>query len=331
MSNTKSNPSILSAPNHKTRTNGSYDDTTKWSSPTGASLAVYIKRAKSKPIAAVHVNHGLADHAGRYARFAEHLSAAGFHVYAQDHRGHGATRAQDTQQGVFADGNGWEAVLEDIAFVNGEIRRLYPGLPIIEFGHSMGAMLVYNLILRRPGICDAAAIWKAAMSKSAAAPVLNFILGAERLLCGRAAPSMMTKLTFGSFNGKFKPNQTSADWLTKDVAEALAYENDPDCGWPASVSMWRELSKGIAYGASDKGLEALPKDLPIYLLGGDADPSVMNGKGVMDLSKRIKSAGLSKVKTELREGGRHEALNEPEPERNAVMDGFVEWAKSAIQ
>ena len=54
----------------------------------------------------VQINHGLAEHAARYARFADFLAARGFHVYAHDHRGHGATKAPDAPLGRFAD-DGW--------------------------------------------------------------------------------------------------------------------------------------------------------------------------------------------------------------------------------
>ena len=43
------------------------------------------------PRAVVHVMHGLAEHALRYARLAARLNAAGYVVYADDHRGHGQT------------------------------------------------------------------------------------------------------------------------------------------------------------------------------------------------------------------------------------------------
>ncbi len=67
----------------------------KLGSPTGALINLYVKPAKASSRAVVQVNHGLAEHALRYARFADFLAERGFHVYAHDHRGHGFTTAPD--------------------------------------------------------------------------------------------------------------------------------------------------------------------------------------------------------------------------------------------
>ena len=70
-------------------------------SPTGATLQLYRAVPPGRQKAAIHINHGMAEHAARYQRFAEALYDRGYAVFAQDHRGHGATTAPDAQQGSF--------------------------------------------------------------------------------------------------------------------------------------------------------------------------------------------------------------------------------------
>ncbi len=317
--------------NEPTRLNGTYTEIYNWQSTTDASLCVYYKKAKGKnPKGVIQINHGLAEHGGRYARFAQALSGAGYHVYVHDHRGHGATMAPNASQGVFALENGSGKVLQDVKFVVRKIRSTHPDLPLIMFGHSMGAMIAYNYLLRWPEDIDACAVWNAAMSKGGANGLLKFILGLEGRFKKPDASSMINKLTFESFNKKFKPNQTDCDWLSKDIDECREYDDDPDCGWAASVSMWKDLLAWILRGASDTGLENVPKDMPIYLLGGDADPSTLNAKATLDMQARMQAAGLN-VKTTIRKDGRHEALNEPEAERKAVTTEFLEWVSSIQQ
>lgn len=63
-----------------------FDKQTTLASPTGATLNLYVKHASGTPRAVVQINHGLAEHAARYARFADYLAPRGFHVYVHDHR-----------------------------------------------------------------------------------------------------------------------------------------------------------------------------------------------------------------------------------------------------
>ncbi len=41
----------------------------------------------------VIIVHGISEHSGRYEHVARHLTQAGYHVYALDHRGHGQSDA----------------------------------------------------------------------------------------------------------------------------------------------------------------------------------------------------------------------------------------------
>ncbi len=71
----------------------------------GASIHVHRWLPDGQARAVVQIAHGMAEHAARYARFAEALTGAGFAVYADDHRGHGKT-CSEADVGHFADRNG---------------------------------------------------------------------------------------------------------------------------------------------------------------------------------------------------------------------------------
>ncbi|TGV30101.1 alpha/beta hydrolase, partial [Mesorhizobium sp. M8A.F.Ca.ET.142.01.1.1] len=93
------------------------------------------------------------------ARFADFLSGRGFHVYAHDHRGHGATKAADAPLGKFADSDGIAKVIADVDAVHDLIAKEHPGLPVMAFGHSLGASIALNFVLRHSQRIHAAAIW----------------------------------------------------------------------------------------------------------------------------------------------------------------------------
>ncbi|MEO6469515.1 MAG: alpha/beta hydrolase, partial [Acidimicrobiia bacterium] len=51
----------------------------------------WLAEDAQNPKAVLHIVHGLGEHSARYHRLAQSLNAAGYHVYADDHRGHGLT------------------------------------------------------------------------------------------------------------------------------------------------------------------------------------------------------------------------------------------------
>ena len=55
----------------------------------GQSLLARRWLPEAPPRAIVQIAHGLTEHSARYARLAATLNAAGYAVYANDHRGHG--------------------------------------------------------------------------------------------------------------------------------------------------------------------------------------------------------------------------------------------------
>jgi alpha-beta hydrolase superfamily lysophospholipase len=65
--------------------------TFSYTSADGAQIAAYRWDPAGAPRAAVQVTHGMGEHARRYEHVARALNEAGFVVYAQDHRGHGAS------------------------------------------------------------------------------------------------------------------------------------------------------------------------------------------------------------------------------------------------
>jgi alpha-beta hydrolase superfamily lysophospholipase len=293
-------------------------------SPTGAKLAVYTQDAKGTPRGIVHINHGLAEHAGRYAPFAEFLSGRGYHVTAHDHRGHGATTAEDGAPRRFANADGWDKVMGDVVAVEESAKQSWPGLPLVVFGHSMGAVVAFNHVLRQPESIAAAAIWNGNMALGGAAGLMKFILWLEALSGGEFTPSLtLENMTFKAWNKKFPEGRTDADWLSRDTDEVDKYANDPVCGWPSSVSLWRDFIKGVQFAEDDANLAGVRHDLPLHLLGGSKDPATNGGKAVRHLFKRLKKARFTDVELHVLKGFRHETLNEIG--REAQMTAFANW------
>ena len=297
-------------------------------SPTGASLQVYERMPNAKPRAVVHILHGMAEHAGRYERFADRLHATGYAAMAHDHRGHGATVAPDTSLGHFGAGSEaaalWDLVVADTLAVNAHIRDRFDRTPIVVFGHSMGAIAALSYAIAHSGTAEGVAVWNVEIARSATSRAFRALLRAERMFKGSDVPSAFAeKLTFDAWNREFAPNRTGFDWLSRDEDEVDAYVADPLCGFPVTIGTWLAILAGVRFCADDVNLEGLPRDKHVHLLAGNADPCARHGSAMEALAGRMEALKVRDVTLTILDGARHEALNEID--RDETMDAFVAW------
>lgn len=300
---------------------GPAEATERLTSPAGAELLVR-RRDVARPKATVCIQHGMAEHSGRYARFQDALAEAGYASVAHDHRGHGGTRADGAGVGAFGPG-GWDAVMADAAAVMdaaGDRHRA----PVVAFGHSMGGVVAFDLALARPDRLAAAAVWNIAFASGLQAAAFRALLMVERFRRGSDMPSAIARrLTFDAYNRRFAPNRTEFDWLSRDRAEVDAYVADPHAGHAVSVGLWLAVLDGMARASDDRALAALPSELPFHLLGGADDPVTGGGAGVRRIAERLERAGLTDVTCEVLPGTRHEALHEVN--RETTVRAFIDW------
>lgn len=76
--------------------------------------------------------HGIGEHMGRYDRMAGYLTEAGIAVLGIDLRGHGLSEGRRGHTTPRSE------VLDDISMMLEKAESLYPGVPIVLYGHSMG-------------------------------------------------------------------------------------------------------------------------------------------------------------------------------------------------
>lgn len=294
-----------------------------FTSPTGAVLALYETPPAAPVKGILHINHGLAEHAARYAPFAEYLAGRGYHVAAQDHRGHGFTAAKDGGTRLFAKRGGWKKVTEDTAAVNAHLRAQHPGKPVFVLGHSMGGTVAMNHVMRHPDTVAGAAIWNANFVSGGLAGVMKLVLFFNGLGGASKPAGTIDALTFKAWDKKFKDDRPQFGWLSRDLSVVDAYVADPLCGWPASVSLWRDFLKGMEFASSDANFASVRKDLPFHLIGGADDPATEGGQATRQMAERLGKAGFTDVSVEVLDGFRHETLNEIGAE--AEMARFADW------
>ena len=272
----------------------------------------------------VQIAHGLAEHAGRYARLAQALNRAGYAVYANDHRGHGQTCQSKDQLGVLAQRNGWRLAMDDLWALNRRIAAEQPDKPIFLLGHSMGATMAQQFIGEHGDSLAGVVLSAANGAPTAMAAVGRFILRVERLRLGPLGRSRLANsLTFAAFNRRFAPTRTDFDWLSRDEAEVDKYVADPLCGFPATVQLWIELLDAWTVASRAAHCNRIPKALPIYVIAGSREPVSNNTKQLQPMLATFRAAGIQNVQHRFYPEARHELFNETN--RDEVTRDLIEW------
>lgn len=270
----------------------------------------------------VHICHGMAEHALRYAALAEQLVEAGYSVVAHNHRGHGP--ANDQQLGHYADKQGWQSVLTDVDTVRTQCTDAH--IPYFLFGHSMGSFIAQAYLATQPKPISGLILSGSKLESGLIATAGSWVAKLERLRLGiRGNSRLIDFLSFGSFNRAFKPTRTDYDWLSRDPAEVDKYIADPYCGFSCTTQLWIDLLKGITQLYKKSTLNSIQTDLPVYMFGGDQDPVGEQGKALPKLYEAYIAAGQQNVTIKLYPEGRHEMLNETN--RDEVISDLLIWLK----
>jgi alpha-beta hydrolase superfamily lysophospholipase len=271
----------------------------------GARIAAYRWLPPGAPVRAVlQVAHGMGEHALRYRAPLQPLIDAGIAVYANDHRGHGASATRATL-GDFGAG-GFDAVVDDMARLTRLAKREQPGAPLILLGHSMGSFAAQIYFVRHGALIDGLAL-----SGTAALDLLP--------------PPDANGAGLEAFNAPFEPARTPFDWLSRDPAEVDKYIADPLCGFTVTPVSMGSLFAAAAVLAE---MHSVRKDLPIYVFAGDHDP--INGRlaWLTPVVERYRAAGVREITFDVYEGGRHEMLNEIN--RAEVVRNLSAWIERVI-
>jgi len=275
-----------------------------YTSADGMQIAAYRWDPDGPPRAAVQLTHGMGEHARRYEHVARALNDAGFVVYAQDHRGHGASADPDAL-GDLGKG-GWAGLVGDIGLLSTHIRAEHPGLPLILLGHSMGSFAVQQYLFDHSADADAVVL-----TGTAAIDLLEGALDLDQ------------PIDLSAFNAPFAPARTDYDWLSRDEAMVDAYVADPRCGFGIDTASGKAMFVGARRGADPAQVAAIRSDLPLYIAVGEADP-VNGGLALLTpLADRYRAAGMTDVTVRTYPEARHEILNETN--RDQIIAELITW------
>lgn len=300
----------------------------EWKRPAASGEGQIFSRcwAPDEPKAILMIAHGMAEHSARYDAFARYLTEHGYAVFMNDHAGHGNS---DGQRGYFAKENGWECLLNDLHNLADEAKEQYPGLPFALMGHSMGSFLA-RCYVNRWGDELGAAIFCGTMGANPAAGMGKALAGLQKKLIGADRPGrLLDKMAnMGRLKGIEQPVNEFA-WLSANRQNCVDYANDPECGNLFTIGAFYDMFTGVAEISAPEWAQKLPKDLPYFVVAGEADPVGGWGKGVQEVHDQMVAAGVKDVKLTLYPGMRHEILNEDDCK--TVFADIADWLNEKVK
>ncbi|MBC8060443.1 MAG: lysophospholipase [Clostridiaceae bacterium] len=288
----------------------------------GNSIVTYKWIPKVKLKAILLIVHGMAEHAQRYKNFALALNQSGYGVYINDIIGHGKSIKTNEDLGHFPV-DGFSIAVDDIHELNKIIKREYPNIPIIIMGHSMGSFLTQSYICTYGKEIDGC-ILSGTSGKQSITSFGAVIANICKTLQGsRKKSSFLDKLSFGKYNSAFKPNRTNFDWLSRDSVEVDKYVESPLCGFVCTTGFFYELSSALTKLYDVNRIKNIPKELPIYIFGGEKDPVGSDTKNVLTLISMYNTLKIRDLEYLFYKDARHEMLNETN--KNDVINDLISW------
>ncbi len=287
-------------------------------------LAGYLLLPDGAPKGIVQFVHGMAEHKGRYESVGAFFAERGYVAVCHDHRGHGDSVEKIEDLGYFGDTT-TKAVVEDTVAVSRYVKGLYPDIPLIVLGHSMGSMIVRCYIQDHDELCDKLIVC-GSPSKNALAGVAVALTKTIALFRGKRHRSKLLKyLATGKGAKKFASDGVGG-WLSTNRANIEKYAKDEKCGFRFTCNGNENLFRLMKYTYQGKRYKVKNPTLPIHFIAGGEDPVIVSAAKWENAVAFLKRVGYTQVTGKLYEGMRHEVLNEVGKE--VLYDDLLKFVES---
>ncbi|MEK9600061.1 MAG: alpha/beta hydrolase, partial [Pontimonas sp.] len=252
----------------------------------GVTIHYHRWSPRGKPRAIIQLAHGLGEHALRYDGLVTRLVKEGFEVWADEHRGHGATGLEQwegdySKLGRLGPG-GMPATVAAVRAFTGIIREARPGVPLFFLGHSWGS-IIGQIILNQGGAADF-----------------------DGVILSGTAYRMPGSMDSGELNRKHKHlGSIGAEWLSRDVAVHEAWRDDPLTFVADTLKLFGVVDAARLLGKPRE----LGRDIPLLIMIG-SDDTLGGEKSVKKLADAYLRKGSCDVELIVYDGARHEIFNE---------------------
>jgi len=262
----------------------------------GLSLFYRCWEPEGSPRAMVIICHGVADHGERYVNLVRELVAAGYVVYAHDHRGHGRSPGRPLHVDRF------QQFVDDLEQFCAHCRAIHPDLERYLFAHSMGSAIGLAYVIQHPS------------------HFAGMVSSGTALYAGEGFPPLVLKLNqwLSSILPLLRLTQLPTDgisrddeWVRQTKADPLVYHG------PGTARLGAEILNTL--NALRPRLSEIR--IPLLIVHGGAD-ILVEVKGAQLLHDTCSSDDST---LRIYDGAYHELFNEPSPVRERAIADIISW------
>ena len=271
--------------------------------------------------------HGMSEHSGRYADFAQFLADQGIAVATYDQLGHGQTIKSIDELGFFGDEHPVQTLLKDVVIMADSLKARHPQVPHFIMGHSMGSFIVRTVLKHHAQEFTGAIL----MGTADANPLVKMLLPLNKLLA-KAAPKkpntffaeIMNKLLNSKLDNRISASEFA--WLSEDSANIRAYEADPLTGFTLTNSGFLALFTLMQAGLHKGWATTINKDFPMLFVSGENDPVGNMGRDIRNVISNLNNQGFTNINSRLYPNMRHEPLHEQH--HSVVYRDILHWLRN---
>lgn len=258
----------------------------------------------------IQLTHGMCEYFSRYTAFAKYLCGLGFVVCGNDHIGHGASVARESELGFFATKDGWKYLIADVETLTDLMQNRYPDVPYFLLGNSTGS-LVARLYLAEYGsrLSGAVLIGTSGPIPTAISMIhLSDSIAHSKGMTYRSG--LLSNLTYRGYNRKVDHPSSAFDWLSRDSSIVALYQSDNKCNFVPTATAFRDIFTLFVKANATATFRKTPSNLPLLFLAGDKDPIGKYGEGIRRVVNLYRGTGSKNIDVIFYKEARHEILNE---------------------
>lgn len=265
---------------------------------TGEKLFAWYLKPTRAPRAVICLCHGWGEHSLRYLHWAERFVWQEYAFLSWDHYGHGQSTGK---RGHIPN---LKVYMEEVNLAINKANEIYPGIPVVLYGHSMGGNIAINFALREINpfkLLIATSPWIRLAKKPA--PFLNGLVN----VLNKTLPGLPISAPL------------NANGISHIPEEVEKYKTDPLNHGKITPRLLTEITNSGEYALKNVG--KIKK--PFLLLHGDEDP-ITSFKASSEMSVKCNTCSFIPFKHMY-----HELHNDTY--RDEVFNIIKEWISGNLE